>query len=51
MEPEAAQNGYSSAGKDEDDSDDSDDTDDEEIDTPMDDDDDFLTRELGEDWG
>lgn len=51
MEPEAVQNGSSPAGKDEDDTDESDDSDDEDTNTPMDDDDDFLARELGEDWG
>jgi len=49
-ESEPAQKGSSPAERDEDDTDDSDDSDDDNN-TPMDDDDDFLARELEEEWG
>ncbi|TFY50677.1 hypothetical protein EVJ58_g10941, partial [Rhodofomes roseus] len=51
-EAEPIQKGSSPAERDEDDTDESDDSDDDnDNNTPMDDDDDFLARELEEEWG
>ncbi|KZT74927.1 hypothetical protein DAEQUDRAFT_720113 [Daedalea quercina L-15889] len=50
VEAESVQQGSSPTANDEDDTDDSDDTDDDNN-TPMDEDDDFLARELEEEWG